>query len=44
MTVEKQRAGFQTDCALHLATGLVLQAHGTAAEAHPELRPGGQPS
>jgi ribosomal subunit interface protein len=37
VTVEKQRAGFHTDCALHLATGLVLQAHGTAPEAHPSF-------
>ncbi|MBI2717935.1 MAG: ribosome-associated translation inhibitor RaiA [Rhizobiales bacterium] len=35
VTVEKQRAGFHCDCTLHLATGLVLQAHGHAAEAHP---------
>ncbi|MGH6855878.1 MAG: ribosome hibernation-promoting factor, HPF/YfiA family [Aestuariivirga sp.] len=34
VTVEKQRAGFNTDCTLHLATGLVLQARGAAAEAH----------
>jgi ribosomal subunit interface protein len=33
VTVEKQRFSFQTDCSLHLATGLVLQSHGTAAEA-----------
>jgi ribosomal subunit interface protein len=32
--VVKQRAGFQTDCSLHLATGLTLQAHGEAAEAY----------
>jgi ribosomal subunit interface protein len=37
VTVEKQRVGFHTDCALHLATGLVLQAHGTGAEAHPSF-------
>lgn len=37
VTVEKGRAGFQTDCALHLATGLVLQAHGSGAEAHPSF-------
>lgn len=34
VTVEKVRAGFHTDCALHLATGLVLQAQGDGAEAH----------
>ncbi len=33
VTVEKQRSSFITDCTLHLATGLVLQAHGTAGEA-----------
>ena len=33
VTVEKQRSSFQTDCSLHLATGLVLQSHGMAAEA-----------
>jgi len=37
VTVEKQRVGFHTDCALHLATGLVLQAEGTGAEAHPSF-------
>jgi ribosomal subunit interface protein len=37
VTVEKQRAGFHTDCALHLATGLVLQANGSAVEAHPSF-------
>lgn len=34
VTVEKQRVGFHTDCTLHLATGLVLQAEGNAADAH----------
>lgn len=33
VTVEKQKVNFITDCTLHLATGLVLQAHGTAGEA-----------
>lgn len=33
VTVEKAR-GFYTDCTLHLATGLVLQAEGRAADAH----------
>jgi len=37
VTVKKQRAGFHTDCALHLATGLMLQAHGNAGEAHPSF-------
>lgn len=37
VTVEKQRSSFQTDCSLHLATGLVLQAHGSAHEAHPSF-------
>jgi ribosomal subunit interface protein len=33
VTVEKQRSTFLIDCTLHLATGLVLQAHGSAADA-----------
>ncbi len=37
VTIEKQRVGFHTDCTLHLATGLVLQAHGASAEAHPSF-------
>lgn len=37
VTVEKQRFSFQTDCSLHLATGLVLQSHGLAAEAFPSF-------
>lgn len=37
VTLEKQRAGFHTDCTLHLATGLVLQSHGQAGEAHPSF-------
>lgn len=37
VTVEKQRTGFHTDCALHLATGLVLQAEGMGSEAHPSF-------
>lgn len=32
VTVEKQRAAFHTDCTLHLATGLVLQAEGHDAD------------
>jgi ribosomal subunit interface protein len=37
VTVEKQRSSFQTDCSLHLATGLILQAHGSAHDAHPSF-------
>lgn len=37
VTVEKQRVGFHTDCALHLSTGLVLQAEGMGSEAHPSF-------
>jgi ribosomal subunit interface protein len=37
VTVEKQRAGFTTDCDLHLATGLVLQAEGHASDARPSF-------
>lgn len=37
VTVEKQRVGFATDCALHLATGLVLQAEGRASDARPSF-------
>jgi len=35
VTVEKQRTAFVTECTLRLKTGLVLQAHGRAAEAMP---------
>jgi ribosomal subunit interface protein len=31
--VEKQRSQFRSDCTLHLATGIVLQAHGVEANA-----------
>jgi ribosomal subunit interface protein len=37
VTIEKQRSSFQTDCSLHLATGLVLQAEGSAHDAHPSF-------
>jgi ribosomal subunit interface protein len=37
VTIEKQRSSFQADCSLHLATGLVLQAHGSAQDAHPSF-------
>jgi len=33
VTIEKERNRFVSDCSLHLATGLLLQAHGTAADA-----------
>jgi len=35
VTLEKQRSQFTADCTLHLATGLILQAHGEGAEAMP---------
>jgi len=35
VTLEKQRAQFTSDCTLHLATGLILQAHGHDTEAMP---------
>jgi ribosomal subunit interface protein len=34
VTVEKQRSTFVCECTMHLATGLVLQAHGEANEAY----------
>ena len=34
ITIEKQRSGFHSDCMLHLATGLTLQATGDAQDAH----------
>jgi ribosomal subunit interface protein len=34
VTVEKQRSHFRSDCTLHLATGIVLQAHGESSDAH----------
>jgi ribosomal subunit interface protein len=33
VTVAKQRSAFDCDCSLHLATGLVIQARGSASEA-----------
>ncbi len=33
VTIEKQRSSFHSDCTLHLATGLRLQAHGADGEA-----------
>jgi ribosomal subunit interface protein len=33
VTVEKQRSQFRSDCTLHLATGVVLQAHGLEGDA-----------
>jgi ribosomal subunit interface protein len=35
VTLEKQRSQFAADCTLHLATGLVLQAHGHGSDALP---------
>jgi ribosomal subunit interface protein len=35
VTLEKQKSNFTADCTLHLATGLVLQARGSGAEALP---------
>jgi ribosomal subunit interface protein len=32
--IVKQRTSFHTDCMLHLATGLMLQAHGDAQDAY----------
>lgn len=37
VTLEKQRVGFTSVCALHLATGLVLQAEGHANDARPSF-------
>ena len=37
VTLEKQRSAFVTECTLRLKTGLVLQAHGNAAEAMPSF-------
>jgi ribosomal subunit interface protein len=34
VTIEKQRSSFSTECSLHLATGLTLQAHGEAGDAY----------
>jgi ribosomal subunit interface protein len=33
VTVEKQKSKFRSDCTLHLATGIVLQAHGIDGDA-----------
>lgn len=33
VTVEKQRSQFRSECTLHLATGMVLQAHGVDGNA-----------
>lgn len=35
--VEKEHGQFTTTCTVHLASGLSLQSHGTAAEAHPSV-------
>jgi ribosomal subunit interface protein len=37
VVVEKQRSRFISDCTLHLATGLVIQAHGEAGDGHPSF-------
>jgi ribosomal subunit interface protein len=37
VTLEKQRSSFHADCSLHLATGLILQAHGAAQDAFPSF-------
>ena len=42
VTVEKQRGNFHTDCTLHLATGLVLQADGDGRRGPSQLRRRGQ--
>ncbi|MBL4876342.1 MAG: ribosome-associated translation inhibitor RaiA [Cohaesibacteraceae bacterium] len=37
VTVEKEGSGFRTDCSIHLDTGIVLQASGTAKEPYPSF-------
>jgi ribosomal subunit interface protein len=37
VTLEREGSGFRTDCAVHLDTGIVLQAEGRAQEAHQSL-------
>jgi ribosome hibernation promoting factor len=34
VTLEREGSGFKTDCAIHLDTGIVLQAEGRAQDAH----------
>ena len=34
VTVEREGSGFKTDCAVHLDTGIVLQAEGRGQDAH----------
>jgi ribosomal subunit interface protein len=34
VTVEREGPGFRTDCAVHLDTGVVLQAEGSSQDAH----------
>ena len=34
VTVEREGSGFKTDCAIHLDTGIVLQAQGHGQDAH----------
>ena len=35
--IEKEHGRFATTCAVHMASGLSLQSHGSAAEAHPSV-------
>lgn len=37
VTVERDGAGFRTECALHLGTGITLQAEGAAHEPYPSV-------
>lgn len=37
VTVEKDGAGFHTDCALHLGTGVTLNSEGQAHDAYPSV-------
>ena len=34
VTIEREGSGFRTDCAIHLDTGIVLQANGFGQDAH----------
>ena len=34
VTLEREGSGFKTDCAVHLDTGVVLQAEGRGQDAH----------
>lgn len=37
VVVERLKAGFRTECSLHLTTGMTLQSHGEAPEAFPSV-------